>query len=388
MLTLLKNGRVYAPENLGRKDVLLVNDKIAWIGENPDLGSLTPDVKLYDLKGAALTPGFIDQHVHLIGGGGEGGFATRTPEVMLTDLTTAGVTTVVGVLGTDDVTRHMESLLAKANGLEQEGVSTWIYSGSYPIPTPTLTGSVRRDMILIEKVIGTGEIAMSDHRSSCPTRQQFAELAAEARVGGILSGKAGVLHIHVGPGPKKIDWIFDLLEDTDIPITQFTPTHMNRYRALLEDGIRFAKRGGMIDITTSSQRIAPQRVQPPEAIQICLAEDTPLDRITFSSDGNGSMPEFDADGNYCGLIAASPKSLHNAIRTIVQKDILPLEDALRFVTVNPAASLKLPRKGRIAAGYDADLVVLDADLDISHVFAKGVCMIEDKTIRVKGTFEK
>lgn len=137
MVTLLKNGCVYAPEKLGRKDVLLVNDKIAWIGEQADLGSLSSEAQIYDLKGASLTPGFIDQHVHLIGGGGEGGFATRTPEVMLTDLTTAGVTTVVGVLGTDDVTRHMESLLAKANGLEQEGVSTWIYSGSYPIPTPT-----------------------------------------------------------------------------------------------------------------------------------------------------------------------------------------------------------------------------------------------------------
>lgn len=388
MLTLLKNAQVYAPEKLGRKDVLLANDKIVRIGENLDLGGLAAQTKVYDLQGAALTPGFIDQHVHLIGGGGEGGFATRTPEVMLTDLTTAGITTVVGVLGTDDVTRHMESLLAKANGLEQEGISAWIYSGSYPIPTPTLTGSVRRDMILIDKVIGTGEIAMSDHRSSCPTKQQFAELAAEARVGGILSGKAGVLHIHVGPGPKKIDWLFELLKETDIPITQFTPTHMNRYRELLEDGIRFAKRGGMIDITTSSQRIAPKRVQPPEAIQICLAEDTPLERITFSSDGNGSMPEFDDAGKYCGLIAASPKSLHNAVKTIVQKDILPLEDALRFVTVNPADSLKLPGKGRLAEGCDADLVVLDANFDISYVFAKGVCMIEDKAIRVKGTFEK
>lgn len=388
MLSLLKNGHLYAPEDMGRKDVLIANDKIACIGENLDCGALLDKVKVYDLKGAKLVPGFIDQHVHIIGGGGEGGFATRTPEVMLSDLTTAGITTVVGVLGTDDVTRHMESLLAKACGLEQEGISAWIYSGSYPIPTPTITGSVRTDMILIDKVIGTGEIAMSDHRSSSPTLQQFAELAAEARVGGILSGKAGVLHIHVGPGRKKIDWIFDLLKETDIPVTQFTPTHMNRYRELLEDGVRFAKLGGMIDITTSSQRIAPQRIQPPEAVQICLAEDVPLNRITFSSDGNGSMPEFDEEGKYCGLIAASPKSLYNAVRDIVERDILPLEDALRFVTVNPATSLKLPRKGRVAEGYDADLVVLDAALSISHVFARGVCMIEEGNVIVKGTFEK
>lgn len=388
MFTLLKNGRVYAPNDLGIMDVLLVNDKVARLAKNIDGHALGNDVKIFDLTGMKIVPGFIDQHVHIIGGGGEGGFATRTPEVMLTDLTTAGITTVVGVLGTDDVTRHMESLLAKARGLEQEGISAWIYSGSYPIPTPTITGSVRRDIILIDKVIGTGEIAMSDHRSSCPTKQQFAELAAEARVGGILSGKAGVLHLHIGPGPKRLQWLFELLEETDIPITQFTPTHINRTRELLEEGIKFAKLGGMIDITTSSQKIAPKRIQPPEAIQICLENQVPLDRITFSSDGNGSMPEFDENNKYCGLIAASPASTYKSIQKIVQEGILPLEDVLKFVTINPAQSLKLPGKGQIADGFDADIVVLNDALEIQHVFAKGVCMIQDRTPIVKGTFEK
>lgn len=388
MFTLLKNGHVYAPQNLGIMDVLIANDKIVMLGKNLNAASFGDNVRVYDLSGMKVVPGFIDQHVHIIGGGGEGGFATRTPEVMLTDLTTAGITTVVGVLGTDDITRHMESLLAKARGLEQEGLSAWIYSGSYPIPTPTLTGSIRRDMIVIDKVIGTGEIAMSDHRSSCPTKQQFAELAAEARVGGILSGKAGVLHIHVGPGSKRLQWLFELLEETDIPITQFTPTHINRTRELLGEGMKFAKMGGMIDITTSSQKIAPKRIQPPEAIKLCLENQVPLDRITFSSDGNGSMPEFDENNKYCGLIAASPSSTYKALRTIVQQNTLPLEDVLRFVTINPAQSLKLSGKGQLADGFDADIVVLDESLEIQHVFAKGVCMIQDGAAIVKGTFEK
>lgn len=388
MLTLLKNGHVYTPEDLGVMDILIANDKVAAVGKNLKAEAFGAPVNVYDLAGLKIAPGFIDQHVHLIGGGGEGGFATRTPEVMLTDLTTAGITTVVGVLGTDDVTRHMESLLAKARGLEQEGISAWIYSGSYPIPTPTITGSVRRDMILIDKVVGTGEIAMSDHRSSCPTKQQFAELAAEARVGGILSGKAGVLHLHIGPGAKRLAWLFELLEETDLPITQFTPTHLNRTRELLEEGMKFAKMGGMLDITTSSQKIAPKRIQPPEAIRLCLENQVPLDRITFSSDGNGSMPEFDENNKYCGLIAASPSSLYQAVRTIVQNGTLPLADALRFVTVNPAQSLKLPGKGQIAEGFDADFVVLDDALAIRHVFARGVCMVKDGAAIVKGTFEK
>ena len=182
--TLLKNVHIIAPEDLGVKDILMAGEKIAAIGENLNL----PEI--YDCEGVDCTdkialPGFIDSHVHLIGGGGEGGYATRTPEIQLTDITTSGVTTVAGLLGTDGVTRHVASLLAKARGLEDEGISAYIYSGSYEIPTPTITGSVRSDIILIDKIIGTGEIAMCDHRSSQSPKEAYQQITAEARVGGI-----------------------------------------------------------------------------------------------------------------------------------------------------------------------------------------------------------
>lgn len=388
MLTLLKNCHVYSPEDKGVQDILIANDKIAYMGKDFD-GSIFGDkLQVIDVKGARTVPGFIDQHVHIIGGGGEGGFATRTPEVMLTDLTLGGTTTVVGVLGTDDVTRHMESLLAKANGLEQEGITARIYSGAYPIPTPTITGSVRRDIILIDKVIGTGEIAMSDHRNGCQTKEDFAKLAAEARVGGILSGKAGVLHIHVGPGVRKIDWLFDLLKETDIPIGNFTPTHMNRVRGLLMQGIEFTKLGGMIDFTTSSPQIAPTRVQAPEAVEICLKNGVSVDKMTMSSDGNGSMPQFDENNNFIGLIAASPKTLHACLRKIIKNGILPIDKALRLITTNVAKNLKLAGKGELIEGNDADIVILDDDYEVQSVLARGKCMVLDKKIKVKGTFEK
>jgi beta-aspartyl-dipeptidase (metallo-type) len=306
---------------------------------------------------------------------------------MLTDLTTVGITTVVGALGTDSVTRHMESLLAKARGLEIEGISTWIYSGAYTIPAPTITGSIRSDIVLIDKVVGA-KVALSDHRSSQPSKDDVARIAAEARVAGLLSGKAGVLHIHTGDGSRMLDWIFALAAETELPISQFTPTHLNKSRELLLEGIRLAKAGGMMDITTSSPAIAPQRIQPPEAIKLCMEAGAPLDRITMSSDGNGSMPAFNEKGELIGLIAASPRSMHAAMRDIVNAGILPLQDALRLITVNPARSLKLPGKGRVDIGYDADIVVLDKDLQIRHVFAKGRCMVKERQALVKGTFEK
>lgn len=387
MFTLLKNGHVFAPQDLGIKDVLMVGRTIARIADSIEPAPGFGEVEIVDVAGCSVVPGFIDQHVHLLGGGGEGGFSTRTPEVFLTDLTTAGTTTVVGTLGTDNVTRQMESLLAKARGLEEEGISTWIYTGAYNVPSPTITGSVRSDVILIDKVIG-GKVAISDHRSAQPTKQELARFAAETRVGGLLSGKAGVLHMHTGDGKQKLDMIFELVAETDLPITQFTPTHLNKTKELLAEGIRFAKAGGMLDITTSSPAVAPNRMQPPEAIQMCLNAGVSIDRITMSSDGNGSMPAFNEKGELTGLIAASPRSVYEAVRNIVRKGILPLEDAIKPVTVNPATSLKLPGKGRVKTGFDADIVVLDDKLNIRHVFAKGRCMIKDQQVIVKGVFEK
>ena len=387
MFTLLKNGHVFAPQDLGIKDVLMAGRTIAYIADKIDPSQALGDVEVVDVTGCSVVPGFIDQHVHLLGGGGEGGVSTRTPEVFLSDLTSAGITTVVGTLGTDNVTRHMESLLAKARGLEEEGISTWIYTGAYNVPSPTLTGNVRSDMILIDKVVG-GKVAISDHRSAQPTKQELARFAAETRVGGLLSGKAGVLHMHTGDGKQKLDMIFEIIAETDLPITQFTPTHLNKTRELLAEGIRFAKAGGMLDITTSSPAVAPNRMQPPEAIKMCLDAGVSIDRITMSSDGNGSMPAFNDKGELTGLIAASPRSVYEAVRNIVKKGILPMEDALKPVTVNPATSLKLPNKGKVKVGFDADFVILDEQLNIRHVFAKGRCMVKDQQVVAKGVFEK
>ena len=98
--TLLKNAHVIAPEDLGVKDILVAGEKIAMIGEGLSLPAIY-DCEVVDCEGNYVVPGFIDSHVHLIGGGGEGGYATRTPEIQLTDITTSGVTTVLGLLGTD-----------------------------------------------------------------------------------------------------------------------------------------------------------------------------------------------------------------------------------------------------------------------------------------------
>ena len=368
--TLLKNAHVIAPEDLGVKDILVAGEKIAMIGEGLSLPAIY-DCEVVDCEGNYVVPGFIDSHVHLIGGGGEGGYATRTPEIQLTDITTSGVTTVLGLLGTDGVTRHVTSLLAKARGLEDEGITAYIYSGSYEIPTPTITGSVRNDIILIDKVIGTGEIAMCDHRSSQSPKEAYQQITAEARVGGMLSGKAGVVNMHLGDGEDGLKMLYEITKNGEIPKTQIIPTHVNRNKRLFKEAIEWAKQGGIMDVTSS---VSPESgsshsVKSSEAVKQALEAGVNIENITMSSDGNGSMPIFDEAGNNIGVGVASQISILNEFRDMVQKENIAITDAIKIITSNIAKFTKLyPRKGCLANNSDADILVLDKDLQLQHVW--------------------
>lgn len=388
---LIQNIRVYAPEELGVKDVLIGGGKILKIGEGLPVEKAY-GITVLDGKGKVLMPGLIDAHVHILGGGGEGGAKTRTPEVMLSDIISGGVTTVVGCLGTDGCTRTMSNLLAKAKGLEEEGITTYIYTGSYQVPVRTLMGSIMDDIILLEKVVGTGEIAISDHRSSQPSKEEFARIVADTRVGGILSAKAGLVNIHMGDGEEKLDFLRYVLEKTQIPSSNMLPTHINRSRTLMEEGIDYAiSQGGYIDLTTSSDPdyLEPDEVKASTGLKMALDRGVGEDHVTFSSDGQGSLPVFYPDGTFKGLGVGKVSSLYREMKDAVLEDGVPFSAALKAVTENPAALLKLPLKGRVREGLDADLVMSDEkNLAVDTVFAKGQVMVAGGQVVVKGTFEE
>lgn len=390
ILKVIEGVEVYAPEPMGRMNVLIAGGVIAGIQPGAlDLGRAEREV--IDGRGKRLVPGFIDGHVHLLGGGGEGGYATRTPELVLSDLTTAGVTTVIGCLGTDGTTRTMASLLAKARGLEAEGVTAYIYTGSYQVPVRTLTGSVQDDLILIDKVLGVGEIALSDHRSSQPTFDELARIAGDARVGGMLSGKAGVVHIHMGDGERGLVLIERIIRETEIPARHLVPTHMNRNPKLLEAGIGYAKQDGgrdrFIDLTTSSVADSPERACGC-ALRRLLDAGVAIGCVSFSSDGQGSLPRFNAAREYAGLGVGKVDTLFGEVKRAVREHGVPLELAIQVITSTPAAYLRLPAKGRIRVGADADLVLLDQDLELDAVMAKGQFMVRDHQLKRLGTFEQ
>ncbi|SHP63520.1 Isoaspartyl dipeptidase [Mycobacteroides abscessus subsp. abscessus] len=390
MLKLIKNGEVYAPNYLGVRDILIADDKIAFIEEQINTPTSFVPIEVIDASGQLIVPGFIDSHVHIIGGGGEGGFKTRTPEIMLSDITMSGVTTLVGVLGTDGTTRTMESLLAKARALDEEGVTCYIHTGSYQVPVKTLTSRIEDDLILIDNIIGVGEIAISDHRSSQPTFEEMVKIATAARNGGILSGKAGLIEIHVGDGDEKLSLLEEIIEKTEIPARHFHPTHINRNKELFAAGITYAKKGGYVDLTTSTipQFLEEGEVKCSTGLRLMLENDIPISSITFSSDGQASLPYFDEMGEFKGLKVGKTDSLFREVRDAVLNEKIPLEQAITVITSNPAQVLKLSQKGNIQKGKDADLVILDKEtLTIQTVIAKGQLMVTEGSPLVKGTFE-
>lgn len=389
--TLIRHADLYDPRPRGIVDVLVVGERVVAIADRlrrPDLG---PDirVRVIDLAGGRLVPGFVDLHVHLAGGGGEGGFLHRTPAVPLSALARAGTTTAVGLLGTDSVTRSPHELLAHVRAVNDAGLTAYMYTGAYEVPTRTLTGSVRTDIALVDRIVGTGEIALSDHRSSHPNLDDLAHLAAETRVGGLIGGKAGILHLHMGAGRRGLEPILTLLAERDLPPAMFVPTHVNRNRRLLEQAPALAALGAGIDLTADGDAAAGEQHQiaAASAVRELLTAGVALDRITLSSDAGGSLPVFDHGGALVGIDVGRPASLWRSARRGVVTGEIDLATALAVVTQNPAERLGLGHKGRIVGGADADLVSLDERLEVDRVWARGALVARGGKALLHGPFE-
>jgi len=370
MFTLLKKAEIFAPEYIGTQDILTVFGKIALISADIQAPPV-PETEVIDCSGMLAVPGFIDQHVHITGGGGEQGPGSIIGPLSSDDLVITGVTTVVGTLGDDGVGKSMQGLLMKARSLETDGLTAFIYTGNYGIPPVTITGRVLTDIALIDKVIGTGEIAISDYRSSYPTRDELVKLSHEAMTGGMLGKKAGVVHLHVGDGKDGLSPLTDLLETTDFPVSMFVPTHLNRNKALFEQAVKYHENGGNIDLTAGESTDAGLCV--PDCLRRLMGTAKGLENVTVSSDGNGS------GAGQSQTETGKVRALFDDFRSSVRDHGLPVAQVLKTVTENVARVLKLyPAKGKLAAGSDADILLLDKEsLEPVMLFSSGRKLLSD-----------
>ena len=368
MLTLIEGGDVYAPEHLGEQSILLVDGKIGKVGtvKRAAVESLGIHVDVIDAHGCVVCPGLIDPHQHLLGGSGEEGFATQTPEISLTEIVRAGITTVVGTLGTDTTMKTMAGLLAKVKGLKEEGIGAYLWSGGYNVPVRSIMADIREDMMFIDEVLGAGEIAIADERAPDPSLRELAQIVIDTRMGGKLSKKAGVTHFHVGAGKRRMRCLQELLEcdDFDIEPCWLYPTHVGRSPALMRDAIALAKQGCYVDIDVQEEDLA-------RWLAFYVDHDGDLTKLTISSDASKKGPD----------------TFFQQLRNCARGHRLPLAKLLALVTRNTAEVLKLKHKGRLEVGRDGDILVLSKDeLDLVHVLAHGKRMVSDGSLAVREQF--
>ncbi|MSR48232.1 MAG: beta-aspartyl-peptidase [Planctomycetes bacterium] len=398
-LTLLLDADLYAPASRGRCSILVAGERIVWVGAKLPALPNELGVETFDLRGRRVIPGLIDGHTHLTGGGGEGGFKNRVPPVPLSKFTKAGITTVVGVLGTDDVTRGTAGLVASVRALREEGLSAWCMTGGYHLPPATLTGTVRGDIVSVDAIVGCGEVALSDHRSSQPTLEDVLRLASDCHVGGLLAKKAGTLHLHLGDGSRGLELLAQAIRGSELPARVFHPTHLNRRKELLREAFELAgqfadeaRRGVAgrewhLDLTAFPVTPGDGASSADAALLEYLDAGLPPDRITISSDSGGSLPEFDGNGCCVGMGVGDPGSLAACLAKLSAQG-QPLERVLPAFTSNWANLLRLANKGYIDAGRDADLCVLDEQGRVTDVMARGMWHVRDGRARVLGTFER
>jgi len=386
LLKLLSNARLFAPEDLGVCHVLVGGGRI--LGVSDDKGALAAaGAAEFDIDGRRLIPGFIDCHAHVTGGGGESGFSSRVPPLALGQFTTAGITSVVGVLGTDDTTRDTRSLLAQTRGLREEGLGAWCHTGGYHVPPVTLTGSVRDDIVFLDPVIGVGELAISDHRSSQPTLAELLRIASDAHVAGLIAGKAGIVHLHLGDGERGCDLIRRALSKSELPARVFNPTHINRTKSLFDEALELATSGCTVDITAFPVAEEEDAWAADVALARYLDSGAPANRVTVSSDGGGCLPVWNEQGEMLQMDIGRPASLHGTLRDLLIAD-RSLKDVLPAFTSNVADILRLADRGRIQPGSMADLVVLDEEHNINDVMVAGIWHVQNREQIIFGEFEK
>ncbi len=374
-MLILKNISLMGKE---KSSVLIGGEKILLMDEAINLNSKKAET--INCDGLMAFPGLIDPHIHLAGAGGEGGFLTRTPEIDISELLLSGITCAIGSLGADGFTRSVKNLLYKVRQLNQAGLTCYLLTGSYQLPFPSITGDVFEDIILIPEVLGIGEVAISDHRSSNPSEDELYKIVSRARLAGMISSKSGAVVIHMGDEPEMFTKLEGVMSKSNFKFSNILATHCNRNPEIFEESKRVGKILN-IDITTSSYEYFKEiEIKPSKAVKELLLAGISPERITLSSDAGGSLPEFDEKGNLKKIFYAKPYSLLSEFKDLVLNENFKPWEAIKFFSANSANFFKLSTKGKIEKDYDADIILLDEKFNLHSLIARGKFLVYKEKI--------
>ena len=267
------------------------------------------------------------------------------------------------------------------------GLNAYCYTGGYHLPLTTLTGSARGDIVHVDCIIGVGELALSDHRSSQPTFDELLRVASEAHVAGLMTGKAGILHLHMGDGERGLSMVRRALKESEVPPRVFNPTHVNRKKALFAEACELTKQGCTIDVTAYPVAKGEDAWSAIDAVSRYLEANLPPDRITLSSDAGGCLPVFDRQGELVSMDFAKSQTLVLTLKELLEAGH-ELSAVLPAFTSNATRLLRLHQKGGIAKGKDADLFASYDSHRVRDVMVNGKWHVLDGKQIEYGTFEE
>lgn len=386
-ITLLQNATVYAPKRLGVTNVLVGGRSILAIGAELNADGIL-GAAVVDLTGKTVVPGLVDGHLHQIGGCGLQGYASRAPELWTGELALAGITTSVATPGMDTLTKNMESVLAKVYALESDGLSAYAFLGGGRRPYQTLTGSIRKDLFVIEKLVGV-KVFLGESAASRYTNDELIDLASELEWSARTTSKACLLHAHLGETEDPAVQLLFTIKNSSAAPERFQATHGNYTEHTMTASLELARAGCVVDLNPlldpRAGVMAAIGVQ--EALPRLLQAGIDPAMLTMSTDGNANVPRLQPDGSR-GPYVKNLGSLWAAIAELVNDIGMKLEDVLPLVTSNPARVLHLGEKGHVRTGADADLLVLDSNLQIVDVYAKGRRVVGDGAPLIESMYEQ
>ncbi len=385
-MTVVAGGAVYAPPDIGHGDVTVIGSTIAGIGARAAAFADTEAADRVDARDMTVIPGLVDAHVHFLGGGGGDGYNSRIPELQLTDFTTHGITTALAPLGIDPVSRSLEGLLAKGRALTEEGITAFAYTGGFSRPLPTLTGAPWRDAYLIPDIKGV-KLAIGVERAPTHARRELIDLSRELLWVERATGRQQILHVHLGPLVEGHKLLVDVVPDLAEPARLFV-THCNRSEANVATAAELLARGAWTDMTCmiSPERGVPGSVPASVAVRRLADAGAALERVTLSTDGNGSASELHPQDGWTPY-RTHMDSLLGEIRALIRGG-MPVANAVAFGSSKPAGALGLTTKGVLEPGADADLVILDRDLLVRDVLAGGRWLVRDGVPVARGRYER
>ena len=386
MRTLIQNGPVITPARvLPTGGVLIEDGKILEILDRP-ITDIPPGTQVIDAAGRTISPGFVDIHVH---GGGGHSVMWSTPEkinAMCDAHSRFGTTSILPstvAASIDDTVEAIDNVKAAAEnptsadilGIHLEGpffsqAQRGAQAAGYIInPTPETVSrlldrwdgvrmmgvapEIPRGLALGRELVRRGIVASIAHSDAS---FEEVELAIEHGFTDVTHLYSGCSHVHRRDayryaGVVEAGLYFDSLNAQVIADGKHLPASLLKL---------IYKCKGPDKIALITDGLEPSAMSMPEGTTFT----TPNGNTMILDDGVMKVPDFQSFAGSCANMA-------RLVRNMMELAGVPMAEAVRMASQTPASVIGTTGKGRLAPGCDADLVLIDGDVNVSLTMVRG-----------------